>query len=104
MKALGYKSTAKLSRLVSCNHFVANIKTPLLVLAAHDDVVTKTKHIPLDDLKRLPNAMMAIYERGGHCDFFFEKLSSKTGKTYHKEFMPEPTFAFFDLIQESKNV
>ena len=48
--------------------------------------------------------MMAIYERGGHCDFFFEKLSSKTGKTYHKEFMPEPTFAFFDLIQESKNV
>jgi len=67
---------------------VTQIKTPLLLLAAHDDEVTRTNRIPIDDFKRLPNVLIAIYQRGGHCDFFFSKKSAKSGKTYHKEFVP----------------
>ena len=103
-KALGYKSAAKLLREISCNQFIEGIRTPLLVLAAKDDVVTKVNRIPIDELKRQPNVLMAIYERGGHCDFFYSKKSKTTGKTYHKEFMPIPTFAFFENIDRSATV
>ena len=98
-KALNMSSAARLLRQLSCNVYVTRIETPLLVLAAHDDVVTRTDRIPIDDLKRSPNVITALYERGGHCDFFFKKQSRKRpGETYHKEFMPVPTFAFFDFV------
>ena len=74
---------------------MTEIQTPLLVMGAKDDVVTRTDRIPIDDLKRRPNVVMAIYERGGHCDFFMKKQSRKRNESYHKEFMPIPTFAFF---------
>ena len=52
---------------------MAQIRSPMLILAAKDDVVTKFDRIPIDDLKRCPNVLMAIYEKGGHCDFFYKK-------------------------------
>jgi len=88
VRALGMKSAAKLLREISCNQRVLQIKAPLLILAAKDDVVTKVDRIPIDDLKKSPHALMAIYEKGGHCDFFFAKKSKRSGKTYHKEFIP----------------
>lgn len=100
-KALKLKSAAKMLRQVSCNAFVPEINTPLLVVAAHDDVVTRSSRIPIDDLKRCPSALVALYEKGGHCDFFFSKKSRKTGKFYHKEYMPEPTFAFFQAVDRA---
>ena len=96
-RALGFSSAAKWLRKLSCNQYVSEIKSPMLILGAEDDIVTKVNQIPVDDLRRrCPNAMVAIYKKGGHCDFLYEKYNSRTGRTYHKEFAPEPTFAFFD--------
>ena len=75
-------------RYISCNSVVSKITTPLLILSAHDDPVTRSEFIPIADLRQLPNVLIAIYDKGGHCDFFYKKLSRKTGKYYHKEFMP----------------
>ena len=72
----------------------------MLILAAKDDIVTRVDRIPIDDLKRSPNVLMAIYNKGGHCDFFYEKTSKKTGKKYHKEFGPAPTFEFFEAVEQ----
>ena len=72
-KALNLKSAARLLRQISCDVYVSRIETPLLIISAHDDVVTKTNRIPIDDLKKQPNVILALYERGGHCDFFFKK-------------------------------
>ena len=98
--ALGM-SAAKFLRKLSCNQYVMNITSPMLIIQAHDDCITKVEHIPIDDLKKCPNALIAIYNKGGHCDFLYEKYSSKTGKKYHKEFMPEPTFAFFEQVDRA---
>ena len=97
-RELGVSSAAKLLRRFSCNAFVANIETPLLVVTAKDDLVTKYEFVPVEDLQRCPKALTAVYDKGGHCDFFFEKVSRKTGKTYHKEFMAGPTFTFFEQV------
>lgn len=103
-RALNLNSAARLLRQVSCNVHVTKIRTPILVISAHDDVVTKTNRIPIDEMKRSPNILMALYERGGHCDFFFKKASRKRpGHSYNKEYMPVPTFAFFDQCSRLAN-
>ena len=96
----GTNSAAKLYRQISCNVFVPEIRTPLLVLHTKDDCVTKAERIPIDDLKRRPNVLMAIYEKGGHCDLYYKKTSRSTGKPYYKQFAPTPTFAFFEQVDK----
>ena len=70
----GYKGASRLFRNVSCDAFIAQIETPLLAIATKDDSITDFKFIPLEDLKRNQNIIVAILERGGHCDLFFQKL------------------------------
>ena len=55
---------------MSCNVFLPDVKTPTFVITAKDDPITKIKCVPIDDLKRNPNMLLAIYNNGGHCDFF----------------------------------
>ena len=68
----GYKGASRLFRNVSCDAFVSQIETPLLALATRDDSITDFKFMPVGDLKRNPNVIVAILERGGHCDLFFQ--------------------------------
>ena len=67
----GYKGASRLFRKVSCDAFVTKIETPLLAIATKDDTITDFKFMPLDDLKRNPNIIVAVLEKGGHCDLFF---------------------------------
>ena len=100
-KVLGISSAAKMLRELSCNEVVSQVKSPMLILSAKDDVVTKFDRIPVDDLKRCPNVLIACYEKGGHCDFFYEKKSERTNVRSPKEFMPGPTFAFFEQVDKA---
>ena len=68
----GYRGASRLFRNVSCDAFVPSIETPLLALATKDDSITDFKFVPVGDLKRNPNVMLAVLEKGGHCDLFFQ--------------------------------
>lgn len=67
----GYRGASRLFRKVSCDAYVPQIETPLLALVTKDDAITDFKFVPKEDLQRNPNVILAILERGGHCDLFF---------------------------------
>lgn len=67
----GYKGASRLFRNISCDAFVSQIETPLLALSTKDDSITDFKFMPVEDLKRNPNVILATLECGGHCDLFF---------------------------------
>ena len=69
-KILGFKGEHSLYRALSCNAYVPDLYAPTFVITAKDDPITKYKCVPIEDLKRNPNVLVAIYNRGGHCDFF----------------------------------
>lgn len=48
---LGYKGGHSLYRAISCNAFVPDIETPVFVLTAKDDPITKYKNVPIYDIK-----------------------------------------------------
>ena len=70
-------------RAMSCNVFLPDVKTPMFVITAKDDPITKIKCVPIDDLKRNPNMLVAIYNNGGHCDFFQKEIDETTKKDLH---------------------
>ena len=45
--------------------------------------------------------MVGLYERGGHCDFFYKRQSKSRGVTYNKEFMQKPIVAFFEAVDRA---
>jgi len=67
----GYRGASRLFRNISCDAYVPSIETPLLALVTKDDAITDFKFVPQEDLKRNPNVILAVLERGGHCDLFF---------------------------------
>ena len=69
-KILGFKGSHSLYRATSCDVFIPDIYVPTFVITAKDDPITKYKCVPIDDLKRNSNILLAVYEKGGHCDFF----------------------------------
>lgn len=69
----GYKGASRLFREVSCDAFVHSIETPLLALSTKDDSITDFRFVPVEDLKRNPNVILALLEKGGHCDLFFQE-------------------------------
>ena len=67
----GYRGASRLFRHISCDVFIPQIETPLFALTAKDDSITDYDFVPIDDLKRNPNIILAVVERGGHCNLFF---------------------------------
>ena len=43
----------------------------MLAVSTKDDSITDFKFVPVGDLQRNPNVILAVLERGGHCDLFF---------------------------------
>lgn len=70
-KYFGYKSAHMMYRKLSCDQFVADIETPMLLLYAKDDAITDYKFVPEADIKRNPNLILATVARGGHCDLHY---------------------------------
>ena len=63
--------------------FVTHIETALLSIATKADSITDFKFMPVGDLKRIPSVIVAILERGGHCDLFFQKLEEDSKPDEH---------------------
>ena len=79
----GYRGASRLFRNVSCDAFMPSIETPLLALATKDDSITDFKFVPVGDLKRNPNVMLAVLEKGGHCDLFFQNKEADGSSGEH---------------------
>ena len=58
----GYKGASRLFRHISCDAFVSHIETPTLALSAKDDSITDFKYVPVDDMMRNPNVILAVLE------------------------------------------
>ncbi len=43
-----------------------------MFMLAKDDMVTLFKVVPIDDLERNPNFLIAISDAGGHCEWFYK--------------------------------
>ena len=84
----GYKGASRLFRHISCDAYIASIGTPLLTLMAEDDTITDFKFVPLDELKRNPNIILATLPRGGHCNLWFQQESQNGRNGEHKELGP----------------
>lgn len=76
-KYTGYRGGHELYRAISCNAFIPHIRTPLLAIAAKDDPITLFAHLPIDDMKRNENIILAILNHGGHCDFYSSTTHKK---------------------------
>ena len=96
----GYRGASRLFRNISCDAFVSQIETPLLVLTAKDDTITDFQFVPIDDLKRNPNVILAVLERGGHCNFFFQSRKEDGRPGEHQELAPMLAIEFFGKAQE----
>lgn len=68
---MSYTSGAALWRNISCDRFLHQVKVPVMCLAARDDPITRAHIIPVNDLKRNPNFILALSDVGGHCEFYF---------------------------------
>ena len=70
-KILGYSSVSEMYERMSCVRHLHNISVPVLFLVAKDDPITKFSVVPLNDLEKNQNFVVAVSEAGGHCEFFY---------------------------------
>ena len=52
--------------------------------------------VPIDDMVRNPNFLLAIYSNGGHNDFFYRKYDEKTGLSYHSQYVAPLALKFIE--------
>ena len=72
----------------------------MLVVTSEDDPITKYKSVPVFDIKRNPNMILAVLPNGGHCEFSYRKRDAVTGKTYYSNYMEEIAFEYFAKVKE----
>jgi len=68
---VGYKGASRLFRNISCDAFLSQIDTPLLVVTTKDDTITDFNFVPVNELCSNSNVIFASLERGGHCNLWF---------------------------------
>jgi len=81
-KIFGYNGSHSLYRAVSSNVFIPNITTPTFALVAKDDPITKYQFVPIEDMQRNPNFILAVTESGGHCDFYYDRYDHNNKRHY----------------------
>lgn len=97
---MGYTSAALLYKSISCQLHLHKITVPVMFLIAKDDPITKFNVVPMDDLKRNPNFMVGVTDKGGHCEFFQTKRHSLlNGSTYRRK-VGDVTLTYFDSIEK----
>ena len=57
--------------LNSCHRFLHRITTPTMFMIAKDDPITQWSSVPVDDLKRNKNFLLAFSDAGGHCEWYY---------------------------------
>ena len=101
---MGHKGGHTLYRSISCNEFVPDIDTPVFVLTAKDDPITKYKSVPVFDIRRNPNMFLIATPYGGHCEFNYRKIDEATGKSYLGNYVENLAFAYFDRVRQFKEI
>ena len=97
---LGFKGSHQLYRSMSCNAGVPNIDTPVYVLVAKDDPITRYKHVPIHDIKQNPNMFLGVLAHGGHIEFPYIKRDEASGKTYYSNYVEEIAFQYFEAVHQ----
>lgn len=92
----GYRGASRLFRCISCDAYVSQIETPTFALATKDDTITDFKFVPVDDLERNPNVILAILEKGGHCNLFFKDEQDGS----HETLAPFLAMEFFEKAEK----
>ena len=95
---LGFKGSHQLYRTLSCNAVVPEIQTPVFVLVAKDDPITRYKHVPIQEIKQNPNMFLCAMAHGGHIEFPYCKLDQATGKTYYSNYVENVAFRYFEAV------
>ena len=78
-KFFGYNGGHELYRAISCDAFIPEIKTPVFAMTSRDDPITTYKNVPVGDIRRNPNFLLAVLPMGGHVDFFTQKINPENG-------------------------
>ena len=61
-----------------------------------DDPITRFNMVPIEDLVRNPNFLVAVSDAGGHCEFFYSE------KGEHRRFTSRLLLEYFKLIKQVK--
>ena len=69
-----------------------------MCVTAKDDPITNFKYVPIDDIKRNPNLIMAVTKRGGHSDFWYYNKYSENPRTRYERFIPYLAIKYFDEV------
>ena len=80
-----------------------DIDTPVFVLVAKDDPITRFKHVPIYDIKCNPNMFLGVLPNGGHIEFPYVKEDKATGKPYYSNYVENIAFKYFDAVHDFHN-
>lgn len=98
-KIFGMPGVHTLYRAISHNLFIPEIQTPTFALVAKDDPVTLFKFVPVEDLQRNPNIVLAVAELGGHCDFL-ENSTEPDAERKYDFLVPKAALEYFEKVAE----
>ena len=99
-KLFGYIGGHSLYRAISCNRFIPDIETPTFVLTAKDDPITKFKFVPVSDIERNPNMILATTSTGTHCDYLSTVKDPETGRhLYYEHYFKHLAMKFFERVE-----
>ena len=65
-----------------------------MFMIAKDDPITQWNSVPVEDLKRNKNFLLAFSEAGGHCEWYY----SDEKKQKYLRYTPQVVLLYFDLI------
>ncbi|KAJ2848719.1 hypothetical protein IWW36_003124 [Coemansia brasiliensis] len=69
-KVFGYASAKELNCSGSCVQYIKNIEIPMLFINALDDPMCYRQTIPIAEIKKNPNLVLAVTRHGGHLAYF----------------------------------
>ena len=65
-----------------------------MFMIAKDDPITQWNSVPVEDLKRNKNFLLAFSDAGGHCEWYY----SDEKKQKYLRYTPQVVLLYFDLI------
>lgn len=77
-----------------------NIETPVFVLIAKDDPITRYKYVPVYEIKNNPNMFLAVLAKGGHIEFPYVKTDQASGKPFYSNYVENIVFEYFEAVHE----
>ena len=95
-----FKGKNSLYRSLSCDTHIPNIKTPTFMITSSDDPIAKVKSVPIDEIKRNPNLLLATFNKGGHADLFMKEIDDRSNKDVHLPYVTKLAMTYFDEVDD----